>query len=89
MAGVILKEIRKNCDNCCYYNVHKQHCKYMAKQKVLLGSWHDEATCLVCKEVTAAGLEITEPSNPIWACPLSLVNQAQMKDFLPQTPWQR
>jgi len=76
----------KQCQEEHWHNVHKKHCKYMAKLKVLPMSWHDEAACLVCKEMTAAGIELTKPGNPVWACPLSLVNQAQMNDFLSETP---
>ena len=64
--------------------MHKQHCKYLAKQKVMSKSRHDEATCLVCKEVTLTGMvEMIKPGNPVMACSLTLVNQgASMDNFM-------
>ena len=54
---------------------HNVHCKYLAKQKVKFKSKHEEATCLVCKEVTAIEMvEMIKPSNPVLACPLAVVN---------------
>ena len=64
----------RQCQEEHWHNLHKQHCKYMAKEKVLPKSRHDKATCLVSNEVTAAGLvEILKPTNPVLPCTMALV----------------
>jgi len=70
-----------------WHNVHKQQCKYLAKQKVKSKSRHNKATCLVCKEVKMTGMvEMTKPGNPVLACPLADNNQGQrMINFISST----
>jgi len=67
----------KECQKEHWHNVHKKHCKYLSKQKVLLKSLHDQAACLVCKQEAAAGriaIALSRPGNPVWACTMSSAN---------------
>jgi len=74
----------KECQKEHWHNVHKEHCKYLSKQKVLPKSWHDKAACLVCKEETAAGkIALSRPGNPVWACTLSSANHGPTLGSLP------
>jgi len=77
----------KQCQEEHWHNLHKQHCKYLTKQKVLSKAFHDEATCLVCKEVTMTGMvKMIRPGNPVLGCPMALVNQGvNMNIFLSST----
>jgi len=63
----------KQCQQEHWHNVHKQHCKYLSGQRVLAKSWHEEASCLVCRVVASTGVvEMAKPGNPVMPCPLML-----------------
>ena len=57
----------KQCQQEHWHNIHKKHCKYLAKVRVFPKSKHEEASCLVCNE--EAGLP----------CYMSSANMALMK----------
>ena len=74
----------KQCQEEHWHYIHKEQCKFISKKKVLPKSWHDQASCLVCKEETAAGrVELSTPGNPVWACTLSLANNGPPMGPLP------
>jgi len=53
-----------------WVKVHKQHCKYLADQKVMPQSRHDPANCPTCVQEAKFGLaEISKADNPILRCP--------------------
>ena len=66
----------KQCQQEHWEKVHKKHCRYMAETKVLAKSWHDESTCLVCREVTE---DMSKPDSPVLPCTMALANQGMMK----------
>ena len=56
-----------------WHRVHKQQCKYLAKQKVMPLVSHGEASCLVCKAEGEAGRRnMTKLGNPVLPCTLSM-----------------
>jgi len=59
-----------------WHNAHKHHCKYLALEKVLPNSKHDDATCLVCKEESKAGKNnVSKPNNTVLPCYMSTANK--------------
>jgi len=60
-----------------WHNAHKHHCKYLALEKVLPNSKHNDATCLVCKEESKAGKKnVSKPTNPVLPCYISTANKS-------------
>ena len=58
-----------------WHNVHKQHCKYLSGQRELAKSRHEEASCLVCREVASTEVvEMTKPGNPVLPCSMMMGN---------------
>ena len=69
----------KQCQQEPWMNVHKQHCKYLSKTKIMPKSVHDKVTCPDCKfEAEAGWLEMCRPNNPVLVCPL--VERSQILD---------
>jgi len=65
----------EQCQKEHWHKTHKNHCKYLAGKKVLRDSKHDEATCLVCKAETEAGVaSMRQPNSPGLPCTLSSAN---------------
>eukprot|EP00092_Neocalanus_flemingeri_P041864 GFUD01045598.1.p1 GENE.GFUD01045598.1~~GFUD01045598.1.p1 ORF type:complete len:292 (+),score=81.61 GFUD01045598.1:82-957(+) len=62
----------KECQHEHWVKVHKNHCKYLAQQKVMPQSRHDPANCSGCKEQLEIGpVEMANPDNPVLGCPLA------------------
>ena len=59
----------KECQKEHWEKVHKKQCKYLAKEKVMPLSRHDQASCTGCKEQYKTGLaEMAKQDNPILGC---------------------
>ena len=60
----------KECQLEHWVKVHKQHCKYLADQKVMPQSRHDPANCPMCVQQAKIGLaEIANADNLSLCCP--------------------
>ena len=71
----------KQCQKEHWYNAHKQHCKYLvpSTSKLLPNAKHNEATCLVCKEESRAGLvNMAQSNNKVLPCYMSVLNKINM-----------
>ena len=67
-----------------WYNVHKKHCKYLAKEKLLLGARHDETGCLVCKvEMKTGKRKMAKPGNPVLPCTMSSASRQLLEFVVP------
>jgi hypothetical protein len=61
--------------------VHKKHCKYLAEEKVMPLSMHEEANCAGCKKQKASAMAgLSNPDNPVLGCHLS--NHSQPHVFI-------
>ena len=62
----------KECQKEHWMKVHKKHCKYLAEEKVMPLSMHEEANCTGCKKQKVTGrAELSKPDNPVLGCHLS------------------
>ena len=78
----------KQCQQEHWHNVHKKHCKYLSKAKVLPKALHDEDACLVCENERKTGKkEMCSPENPVLPCTLAQTNQELMNSRLPIGSW--
>ena len=66
-----------------WHKVHKNHCKYLSKQKTKKHSEHDLDTCKSCIAFRSAGASALEPTNPTYYCILVLMDWNAMP---PQYP---
>ena len=59
----------RQCQEEHWHKLHKHHCKYLAKAKVMPLARHEETSCLVCrKEAETGRKKMSKPSNPVLPC---------------------
>ena len=65
----------KECQQEHWVKVHRHHCRYLAKEKVMKKSRHDPASCPGCIKQAEVGLaEISKAASPYLGCPWTMDN---------------